>query len=104
MRLLLGVGLGLMIYEVSTRLYASLPDRVPRSLTTYLAVYVPVRWVEWSVIAIFLTKSARTLHGFVLGANTIDRRWRCVGIAVSCLADVPMFIVLGGLPVGRFFC
>ena len=103
-RLLLGIGLGLFIYQASTRMYAAMPDGLPRRLTTYLAVYVPTRWLEWSVMAFVITPTARSIRGLFLGAGATDRLWRCLGIGASCIADIPVMVVLGGLPVGRFFC
>ena len=35
----------------------------------------------------------------------IHRLWRLGGIAISCLADIPLIASLGGVvPVGRFLC
>jgi hypothetical protein len=70
----------------------------------YLAVYVPIRWLEWSVIAFFLTPGARTFGGFLLGSTARDRGWRLGGIALSCAADIPVILSVGGLPLGRFMC
>ena len=103
-RLLLGVGLGLLIYMASTKVYAAVPDELPRGLVTYLAVYVPTRWVEWSMIALVISPAARSVPGFLFGAEAGDRLWRCIGIVASCIADIPVFLAVGGLPVGRFFC
>jgi hypothetical protein len=70
----------------------------------YLAVYVPVRWIEWGLIALIVTPDARHFGAFWLGANRRDRLWRLCGIAASCCADVPVLVAVGGLPVGRFMC
>ena len=72
-------------------------------MLAYLAVYVPVRWFEWALIELFLSSAARTLGGFVLSSGR-TRPWRIGGILVSCLADVPVMLALGGLPMGRFMC
>jgi hypothetical protein len=66
---------------------------------------VPVRWVEWGIFEVALQPSARAWDVFTLSADPRVRRWRLGGIVISCLADVPVMIALGGvLPVGRFLC
>jgi hypothetical protein len=42
---------------------------------------------------------------FLLGERKPDRLWRLGGIVISCLADIPLVISLGGvIPTGRFLC
>ena len=105
LRLSLGLMFGLFIYLVGSILYSALIDAPATGLLTYLAIYVPVRWVEWSILGVLLAPSGRNLGVFWMGSNTRDRLWRLGGVLISCVADVPMIIVLGGiLPVGRFLC
>jgi hypothetical protein len=105
LRLLLGFMFGLFIYLVGSIVYSALIDAPATGLLTYLAVYVPVRWVEWSIIEILVAPSAFKFGGFWTGLNSRDRLWRLGGVFISCVADVPMIIALGGiLPVGRFLC
>jgi hypothetical protein len=47
---------------------------------------------------------ARTVRGFLLGETAWNRVWRLGGIVISCLADIPVIVDTGGLPVGRFMC
>ncbi len=71
----------------------------------YLLVYVPVRWVEWSLMVLLLDKEGASLKGLVVGKTPASAYWRLGGIAVSCAADLPMIGMLGGhLPIGRFMC
>jgi len=72
------------------------------SVALYLAVYVPVRWVEWSLMAVLMDRGHRTFPDFLVGKGSGTRLWRLGGIVISCLADIPM--LLDGLPVGRFMC
>lgn len=105
LRLLLGFIFGLFIYLVGSIVYSALIDAPATGLLTYLAVYVPVRWVEWSIIGILIAPSARKFGVFWTGLNSRDRLWRLGGVLISCVADIPMIIALGGiLPVGRFLC
>ena len=105
LRMLLGFMFGLFIYLVGSIVYSALIDAPATGLLTYLAVYVPVRWVEWSIIEILVAPSARKFGVFWTGLNSPDRLRRLGGGFISCVADVPMIIALGGiLPVGRFLC
>ena len=105
LRLLLGFMFGLFIYLVGSIVYSALIDAPATSLLTYLAVYVPVRWLEWSILGLLISPSARKFGVFWTGLNSRDRLWRLGGVLISCVADVPMIIALGGiLPVGRFLC
>ncbi|SRR6266487_293361 len=105
LRLLLGFMFGLIIYLVGSIVYSALIDAPATGLLTYLAVYVPVRWVEWSILGILIAPSARTFGAFWTGSNDRDRLWRLGGVLISCVADIPMIIAFGGiLPVGRFLC
>ena len=104
-RLLIGLIFGVVIYLIGSMVYFALIDLPATGPLTYLAVYVPVRWLEWSIIAMLIAPPARKFSWFWVGLNTRDRLWRCGGILISCAADVPMIIALGGiLPVGRFLC
>jgi len=104
LRFALGLSLGLVIWFASTMAYAAAGNVPARTLIAYLSVYVPVRWIEWSIIAFFLTPGARTLFGLALGSSPRDRLWRLGGIAISCMADIPVMTLLGGVPLGRFMC
>ncbi len=72
----------------------------------YFEIYAPVRWIEWSIMAVVLARS-RT-ESFFLGGSNTSRLWRLGGIVVSHLADIPLILsagrVTGILPVGRFLC
>ena len=110
LRLVIGLSFAVGIFLASTLLVAGLHEAAGEPLSpsatvvlTYLAVYVPVRWVEWALIELVLTSEARTLRGFLLSSRRA-RPWRLGGILVSCLADVPVMLALGGLPMGRFMC
>ncbi len=70
----------------------------------YLLVYVPVRWVEWSFMVPMLDKTGPSLKGLVIGKTPASAYWRLGGILISCLADLPLIAMSGGLPIGRFMC
>lgn len=102
-RLCLGFFFGVLIYFLSSALMSQLGSGPASSILTYLAVYVPVRWFEWSVLAAILLPSS--FAQFLFGIAKPDRLWRLGGIVISCLADIPLIISLGGvIPTGRFLC
>lgn len=103
-RFAMGLGFGLVIWLASSKLIVSLSGFPLRSVITYVAVYVPIRWVEWSLIALVIVPAARSWKGLLVGTGRADRSWRLAGIVVSCAADIPFMLNVGGLPVGRFFC
>jgi len=101
LRLAMGAFLGLfLIFWLVNVLSTALPNHV----LLYLAVYVPVRWLEWSLMAVIMDLEHRTLRNFLVGNTSNSRLWRLGGIAISCVADIPMIISIGGLPLGRFMC
>jgi len=102
-RLGLGFFFGVLIYFASSALMSQLGSSSGSNILTYLAVYIPVRWIEWSIMAAILAPSS--LAQFLFGAAKPDRLWRVGGIVISCLADIPLIISLGGvIPTGRFLC
>lgn len=104
LRAAMGLVFGVGIFFASAAVLAATPGSTAGPLLAYLAVYVPVRWIEWSLIALLVAPDARSGPGFLFGADGRDRLWRVLGIVVSCAADVPVFAATGGMPVGRFMC
>ena len=104
LRVAMGLVFGVGIFFASAYLVAGSGGGTKGQVFAYLTVYVPTRWIEWSLIALLLTPGARSLGGFLFGSSRADRLWRASGIAVSCAADVPVLLAVGGLPVGRFMC
>jgi len=102
-RLCLGFFFGVLLYFLSSALMSQLGSGSGSNVLTYLAVYVPVRWFEWSILAAILVPSS--FAQFLCGVARPDRLWRLGGIVISCLADIPLIISLGGvIPTGRFLC
>lgn len=101
LRLAMGVILGLFLIFWLVNVLSTV---VPNHLLLYLAVYVPVRWLEWSLMAVIMDLEHRTWRSFLVGDTSASRLWRLGGIAISCVADIPMIISIGGLPLGRFMC
>lgn len=95
-RLLMGVFFGLLIWLLGSMVAETIVNAPGRDVITYLVVYVPVRWVEWTILAWFIARHS---------AKSIGYGWRLGGIAISCLADIPLIAAVGWmLPIGRFFC
>ena len=102
-RLGLGFFFGVVIWFGSSLLLSVLGYGLSQNVLTYLAVYVPVRWLEWSIMAAILLPSS--FSHFFFGSTRADRLWRLGGIVISCLADIPLIVSLGGvIPTGRFLC
>lgn len=91
-RLILGVGVGLFIYLAALSMNNATRD----AGLTYAAIYIPVRIAEWA------------FWHLLVGRRFAWRRslaWIAGGVVVSCLADVPLGLMEGGVvPVGRPFC
>lgn len=99
-RLVIGVCFGVAVFLAGGMMHLE-PSANP--LPMYFAVYAPIRLVEWSIMAFLIADGSRTIHWAKLCL------WILGGIAVSHLADIPMFLLLHGgpgemLPVGRFLC
>lgn len=96
LRLVMGIFFGLLIWILGTMVAQNLGNARHRGILTYLVIYVPVRWVEWTILAWIMARNS---------AKGIGYGWRLGGIAISCLADVPLIAATGWmLPIGRFFC
>jgi len=105
LRLFMGFFFGILIYFVSSALITHIGAGLPENAITYLAVYVPVRWIEWSIMSAILNRDSKANSPWFFGWNGRDRYWRLGGIAISCLADIPLIYSLGGIiPTGRFMC
>lgn len=110
LRVALGLAFGTFIFLASLAVFAGISEtplagsRVLAHAATYLAVYVPVRWLEWGILELVVDPERRGLGGLLLGGSGRGRAFRLGGILVSCLADLPMILSIGGLPVGRFLC
>jgi hypothetical protein len=105
LRLFMGFFFAVLIFLFSSSLMSALGSGLAQNVAAYLAIYVPVRWIEWTLMTIFMFRSPSTLLGRGFGTSLNDRLWRMGGIAISCLADIPLIASLGGvIPVGRFLC
>jgi hypothetical protein len=110
LRLAMGIGFGIGIWILAMLMYGSLREdgspmsHVAATAATYAAVYVPVRWIEWSLLEVAMNRKARSLRGWWAGPGGRSRLWRLGGIAISCAADVPLFLAFRGLPLGRIMC
>jgi hypothetical protein len=91
LRLLLGIVLGLFIFIAALEMN----NATRNAPLTYFSIYVPVRVVEWTIF--------HFLIGGFRGARSVG--WVLGGIVVSCVADIPIGLMEGGVvPVGRPFC
>jgi len=104
-RLLMGFFFGVAIWMISTVVLSHIGYGLPQNILTYALVYVPVRWIEWSIMAALIVPDSFPLLRWISGTSRRDRNWRFGGIVISCLADIPLIASLGGvIPTGRFLC
>jgi len=105
LRLLIGVFFGVGIFLIGGVLHRNAPQH---PWLSYFEIYAPVRWIEWSIMAMVLSTAPKSFGGFLLGTDGRSRLWRLGGTAVSHLADIPLILSAGKvtemLPVGRFLC
>ncbi len=105
LRLFMGFFFGIAIYFLGSLSLTLLGSGLQQNIITYVLVYVPVRWLEWSIMSAILAACVAHISPWFLGWNPRDRYWRLGGILISCLADIPLIASLGGLlPTGRFLC
>ena len=70
----------------------------------YLFTYIPVRWIEWTILSILIIPGSNPPSRWLAGLNREDRLWRLGGIGVSFLADSPILLGMAAIPLGRFLC
>jgi hypothetical protein len=91
-RLGLGIVVGVFIFFAAL----SMNNATRNAPLTYVSIYIPVRVVEWVIFHFLVSRTVQWPKsiGWVVG-----------GVVVSCLADIPLGIMEGGVvPVGRPFC
>src|SRR5258706_2850106 len=104
-RLFMGLFFGVVIWLASSWLLSAVGYGLPQNILTYLLVYLPVRWIEWTIMAAFIVPDPFSVPGWLIGSSAGDRYRRLGGIAISCLADIPLIASLGGgIPTGRLLC
>jgi hypothetical protein len=105
LRLILGFFFAILIFALSSSMMSALGSGLSQNVLTYFSVYLPVRWIEWTIMAMIIVPGSFSASRWAVGSDTQDRLWRLGGIAISCLADIPLIASLGGVvPVGRFLC
>jgi hypothetical protein len=91
-RLGLGVVVGMFIFFAAL----SMNNATRNAPLTYLSIDVPVRVVEWVIFHVLVSRTVQWPR---------SPAWVLGGVGVSCLADIPLGIMEGGVvPVGRPFC
>jgi hypothetical protein len=99
-RLMMGLLFGVAIHQISSLVsYAlGLDDSDARHLWTYILVYIPVRWIEWSLLAAMMHPSKYPLRSCIWNLDSKLTLWRLGGMAVSCVADLPVIATFGFAP------
>ena len=104
-RLLIGLFFGL---SVGAAVFSIAPESATgaggSSFFLYLCIYLPVRWIEWMILSIFIIPGSSRMGEWLVGLNRADRIWRLGRIGVSFLADLVLIISAQAFPVGRILC
>jgi hypothetical protein len=94
-RLLIGIAFGAMVFIVYH------PDGRDHLLLPYLAIYAPIRWLEWSLLAKLIAPRDRLLWAQDMRING----WRFMGIIVSFAIDFLSPEGMAGMfCIGRCLC
>lgn len=101
LRLGIGIAFGVSIFFVGGMMHLNPPVH---PFVVYIAVYAPVRVVEWLIVWAILSRPVRQRASSTIAMFS----WILGGVFVSFLADIPMLLTYEGakqfLPVGRFLC
>jgi hypothetical protein len=79
LRSFMGLGFEIGIWLIGSLVYSALSQLPAPSFRTYMLVYVPVRWLEWSIMLVMLTMSvsSRILSRACEGRSTLESRRNC---------------------------
>jgi hypothetical protein len=98
----LGIFFGAGIFFLGNALHLGAPAH-PWLL--YVLIYVPVRYLEWLIMAALLGAKGSEAYRI---SDPATQCWIVKGIGVSYLVDLPMILLYAAsgslLPVGRFLC
>jgi hypothetical protein len=103
-RALLGLLVAVPLWVFSSELSATLGESRSADYLSYFVVYAPLRWIVWSVVALWIIPKPHRFTGFLLGFSSRDRFWRLSAVGVSFACDLPLLLGYGGPVVGKFFC
>jgi hypothetical protein len=74
------------------------------SALVYVCIYLPIRWVEWTIMSVLIIRESRYPNRWPIGLDEGDSLWRLGGIGVSFLADIHVLVAMNGFSVGRILC
>jgi hypothetical protein len=84
-RLLLGLTFGLLIGVAVAVHGPNLSLGFAGDAILYLLTYLPVRWIEWTVMSFFVIPGSNSLSRWLVGLDRADRLWRLGGIGFRSL-------------------
>ena len=104
-RLFLGLFFGLVIFFLAAFWSHTFGTGLPQNVLTYSGAYVPVRWIEWTIMVAVLSPGLLGAPHWFIGNSNRDRLWRLGGIVISGVADIPFIAAFDGpIPTSRFLC
>jgi hypothetical protein len=103
-RFLIGFGFGALVFAAAAILGLGNGNSNTDSIFSYIGIYFPVRWIEWTIMSVLIIPESRSFLQWVVGLHQSDRLWRLGGIGLSFLADVALVFISDGFRVGRILC
>jgi hypothetical protein len=104
-RLLLGFGFGFLVFLAAAALESNGGNTGHSSTALeYVLVYLPIRWIEWTFMAVVILPGSNRFFQWFSGLNNADRLWRLGGIAISFLGDASLFFIVKHVEIGRILC
>ena len=104
-RLLLGFGFGFVVFIAAAALESNGVNSEHNSTALeYVLVYLPIRWIEWTIMAIVIIPISTGLFRWLSGLNKTDRLWRLGGIAISFIGDASLLFLVKHVEIGRILC
>src|SRR5215831_8916782 len=73
LRLFMGFFFGITIYFLGSLSLSALGSGLPQNVITYLLVYIPVRWIEWSIMSGLLSRNSSAGSSWFFGWTPPDR-------------------------------
>lgn len=93
LKLAAGFVVRFIIFYTSYGIEALVHDAQTARLLTYVALYLPGLWFEWSVIGALIAGSSFRPKSLLLGTGEWGPRWRAGGAAITFMVELHQTIL-----------